>query len=41
MRLLYKSGRMTRAEGLEQVEMLRVKLRQALFKPELLEELLN
>ncbi|BCS56014.1 hypothetical protein GSbR_13770 [Geobacter sp. SVR] len=41
MRLLYKSGRMTKAEGLEQVEVLRVKLRQALFKPELLGELLN
>jgi hypothetical protein len=41
MRLLYKSGRMTKAEGLEQVEVLRKKLRQALFKPELLGELLN
>ncbi|MBI2353810.1 MAG: zinc dependent phospholipase C family protein [Deltaproteobacteria bacterium] len=39
LRLLYKSGRMTKAAGLEQVEALREKLRQALHKPELLGEL--
>jgi len=38
LRLLYKNGRMTKAEGLEQVERLRVSLRQALYKPELLDE---
>lgn len=38
LRLLYKNGRLTRAEGLEQVEGLRIKLRQALHKPELLDE---
>ena len=41
LRLLYKNGRLTRAEGLEQVELLRIKLRQALDNPELLEEIYN
>jgi hypothetical protein len=41
LRLLYKNGRLTKAEGLEQVESLREKLRQALYKPELLDELYN
>ncbi|MBK5274485.1 MAG: zinc dependent phospholipase C family protein [Desulfuromonadales bacterium] len=41
LRLLYKNGRLTKAEGLEQVEILRVKLRQALDKPELLDEIYN
>jgi hypothetical protein len=41
LRLLYRSGKLTKAEGLEQVEMLRVKLRQALHTPELLDELHN
>lgn len=36
LRLLYKSGRMTKAEGLEQVEALKKNLRAALHKPELL-----
>jgi hypothetical protein len=39
LRLLYKNGRVTKAEGLEQVEILRIKLRQALQKPELLDEI--
>jgi len=39
LRLLYKNGRLTKAEGLEQVELLRIKLRQALDKPELLDEI--
>ncbi len=39
LRLLYKSGRMTKAEGMEQLEALREKLRQALHKPKLLEQL--
>jgi len=38
LRLLYKNGRLTRAEGLEQVEILRKSLREALYKPELLDE---
>jgi hypothetical protein len=38
LRLLYKNGRLTKVEGLEQVEGLREKLRQALYKPELLDE---
>jgi hypothetical protein len=38
LRLLYKNGRLTKMEGLEQVEGLREKLRQALYKPELLDE---
>jgi hypothetical protein len=38
LRLLYKNGRLTKSEGLEQVEGLRKKLRQALHKPELLDE---
>jgi len=38
LRLLYKNGRLTKAEGLEQVEGLRKNLRQALLKPELLDE---
>jgi hypothetical protein len=38
LRLLYKNGRLTKAEGLEQVEVLREKLRQALYRPELLDE---
>ena len=41
LRLLYKSGKLTKAEGLEQVEQLRIKLRQALHRPELLDELFN
>jgi hypothetical protein len=39
LRLLYKSGRLTRDDGLDQVEALRKKLRQALQKPHLLGEL--
>jgi hypothetical protein len=39
LRLLYKNGRLTKVEGLEQVELLRLKLRQALDKPELLDEI--
>jgi hypothetical protein len=39
LRLLYKSGRMTKAEGLEQVDALKHHLRRALHKPELLGEL--
>lgn len=39
LRLLYRSGKMTKDEGVEQVEMLRLKLRQALHTPELLDEL--
>lgn len=39
LRLLYKSGRLTKSEGLEQVEALREKLLKALHKPALLEEL--
>ena len=38
LRLLYKNGRLTKAEGLEQVDLLRIKLRQALNKPDLLDE---
>jgi hypothetical protein len=41
LRLLYRSGKMTKAEGFEQVELLRMKLRQALHTPALLEELHN
>jgi len=41
LRLLYKNGRLTKVEGLEQVEGLREKLRQALYKPELLDEVYN
>lgn len=41
LRLLYKSGRLTKAEGVAQVEALRKKLRQALHKPHLLGELLS
>jgi hypothetical protein len=36
LRLLYTSGRLTKAEGVDQVETLRKKLRQALYEPELL-----
>ncbi|KAA0891863.1 zinc dependent phospholipase C family protein [Oryzomonas rubra] len=39
LRLLYKNGRISKADGLEQVDMLKHKLRQALHKPELLKEL--
>ena len=39
LRLLYQSGKLTKAEGLEQVELIRIKLRQALNEPELLDEL--
>ncbi len=39
LRLLYKCGRLTKAEGLEQVEALKKKLRRALYKSELLAEL--
>ena len=38
LRLLYKNGRLTKAEGLEQVEVLKKSLRQALYRPELLDE---
>lgn len=41
LRLLYKNGRLTKAEGLEQVERLRENLRQALYKPELLDEVFS
>jgi hypothetical protein len=41
LKLLYKNGRLTKAEGMEQVELLRAKLRQALDKPGLLNELYN
>ena len=41
LRLLYGSGKVTRAEGMEQVEALRKKLFQALHKPELLSEIYN
>ncbi len=41
LRLLYKNGRLTKAEGLVQVESLRINLRQALLKPELLDEVYN
>lgn len=41
LRLLYKNGRVTKAEGLEQVEILRRILREALHKPELLDEVYN
>ena len=41
LRLLYKNGRLTKAEGLEQVEFLRKSLREALYKPELLDEVYN
>lgn len=41
LRLLYINGRMTKAEGFDQVEMLRIKLRRSLDKPELLKELYN
>jgi hypothetical protein len=41
LRLLYKNGRLSKAEGVEQVEGLREKLRQALYKPELLDEVYN
>lgn len=39
LRLLHKSGRLTKTQGFEQVEKLRTTLRDALFKPELLAEL--
>jgi hypothetical protein len=38
LRLLYKNGRLTRVEGLEQVEVLKKSLREALYRPELLDE---
>jgi hypothetical protein len=41
LRLLYKNGRVTKAEGLEQVEALRQKLRDALHTPELLDDVHN
>jgi len=41
LRLLYRSGKLTKAEGMEQVEHLRMKLRQALNTPDLLDELHN
>jgi hypothetical protein len=41
LRLLYKNGRLTKTEGLEQVEGLRIKLRQALYEPELLDDIYN
>lgn len=39
LRMLYKSGRISKEEGLEQLENVRSKLKDALHKPELLEEL--
>ena len=39
LRLLYKSGRLTKSEGMDQVEALREKLRRALLEPKLLEQL--
>jgi len=39
LRLLYKCGRLTKAEGVAQVEALKNNLRRALHKPELLKEL--
>ena len=39
LRLLYKRGSMTKAEGFEQVESLKISLRKSLHKPELLKEL--
>ena len=39
LRLLYKSGKLTREEGLDQVESLRRQLRQALHEPELLKNI--
>jgi hypothetical protein len=39
LRLLYKSGRITKAEGFDQVEKLRDTLRKSLLEPELLKEL--
>jgi hypothetical protein len=41
LRLLYRSGKLTKSEGLEQVEQLRIKLRQAIHAPELLDGLHN
>lgn len=41
LRLLYKTGRMTKEEGFNQVESLRIALRKSLDKPELLKELYN
>jgi hypothetical protein len=39
LRLLYKNGRISRADGMEQVELLKDRLRKALRKPELLKGL--
>jgi hypothetical protein len=39
LRMLYQSGRITKAEGFDQVEKLRVTLRKSLVKPELLKGL--
>jgi len=39
LRLLYTTGRMTKTEGFDQVEKLRIALRRSLDKPELLKEL--
>jgi hypothetical protein len=39
LRLLYKSGRITKAEGMEQVEALKKNLHRSLHQPELLEDL--
>ncbi len=39
LRLLYKSGKLTKIEGMDQVESLRLQLRQALHRPELLKNL--
>jgi hypothetical protein len=39
LRLLYRSGKITKNEGMEQVEQIRGTLRQALLKPELLGDL--
>ncbi|MBC8017577.1 MAG: zinc dependent phospholipase C family protein [Verrucomicrobia bacterium] len=41
LRILYKSGKLTKAEGLEQVDLLKMKLRQAMQTPEMLDELHN
>lgn len=39
LRLLYRSGKITKTDGMEQVDQIRAKLRQALQKPELLGDL--
>ena len=39
LRLLYRNGRISKADGMEQVELLRDRLRQSLRNPELLKGL--